>query len=439
MLRIVILLISLILFNSSAYALDVDNVRFGKHPDKIRIVVEVSEHTEFKAFTLPKIEGKPYRLVLDLPAFNWNASSIKQTKGIPITDVRTSDDESSIRRIAFDLKAPVLIKDAFIIEKKDNKPDRIVLDIRNVSEQAFKKSARKEFGTLEAKKELNNRTLSEVIANNIEAAPQTVTPELPTSAAGLPIPKRKPPTKIPTKQPSAPITPLYRPLIVIDAGHGGADPGAIGANKTYEKHVTLSAAKLLKKKLESNKQYRVALTRANDRYIKLYKRVSIARAQEADLFISLHADSIDNPRVRGASVYTLSNKASDAQTAKLAARENQADLIAGVDLSHEDKEVANILLDLAMRDTMNQSKFFANTLVTNMRKYGIRTLDRPHRYAGFAVLKAPDIPSVLIEMGFMSNRSEARLLLTRDYQEKVSKAIKSSVDAYFAKVSKNTQ
>lgn len=414
-------------------------MRFGQHPDKIRIVIEVSENTEFKTFTLPKTEDKPYRLVLDLPTFDWKASSVKQIKGIPITDVRTSEGESHIRRIAFDLSTPVIIKDAFIINKKADKPNRIVLDIKSVSTQIFKQTERKAFGTLEAKNNINNKTLSDVIANNIEAIPQTVIPSPQKYTAGTPIPTRKPPTKIPTQQASTPTTPLYRPLIVIDAGHGGADPGAIGANKTYEKHVTLSAAKQLKKQLETSKRYRVALTRANDRYIKLYKRVSIARAQEADLFISLHADSIENPRVRGASIYTLSNKASDAQTAKLAARENQADLIAGVDLSHEDKEVANILLDLAMRDTMNQSKFFANTVVENMKKHGIRTLDRPHRYAGFAVLKAPDIPSVLIEMGFMSNRSEAQLLSTRDYQEKVGKAITNSVDAYFEKVQRNTQ
>ena len=128
---------------------------------------------------------------------------------------------------------------------------------------------------------------------------------------------------------------------------------------------------------------------------------------------------------------------SDKQTARLAARENQADLIAGVDLRHEDKEVANILIDLAMRDTMNQSKFFANTVVGNMDKKGVQTLTRPHRYAGFAVLKAPDIPSVLVEMGFMSNSKEAALLATNNYQEKIATALVKSIDTYFSKVRRN--
>lgn len=228
-----------------------------------------------------------------------------------------------------------------------------------------------------------------------------------------------------------------KPMIVIDPGHGGDDPGAIGANGAKEKTVTLAAAKELKEKLEKSGRYRVHLTRSGDKFIKLQDRVKIGRNQGADLFISLHADSIDKPGVSGASIYTLSNTASDAQTAKLAARENRADLIAGVDLSHEDKEVANILIDLAMRDTMNQSKFFANTVVKQGQ--GIELLDKPHRYAGFAVLKAPDIPSVLIEMGFMSNKREVSQLSSPAYRAKIVNAVSGGIDAYFAKIQKNGQ
>ncbi len=230
-----------------------------------------------------------------------------------------------------------------------------------------------------------------------------------------------------------------KPMIVIDAGHGGDDPGAIGANGAKEKTVTLAAAKELKEKLESTGRYRVHLTRSTDKFIKLPDRVKIGRTQGADLFISLHADSIDKPGVSGASIYTLSNTASDAQTAKLAARENRADLIAGIDLSHEDKEVADILIDLTMRDTMNQSKFFANTVVKQAKSQGIKLLEKPHRFAGFAVLKAPDVPSVLIEMGFMSNRNEVSQLSSPAYRAKIVNAVAGGIDAYFAKVKKNGQ
>jgi N-acetylmuramoyl-L-alanine amidase len=228
-------------------------------------------------------------------------------------------------------------------------------------------------------------------------------------------------------------------VIVIDAGHGGQDPGAIGANGTKEKTVTLAAAQELKKQLEAMGNYKVYMTREKDKFIKLQDRMMMGRKFGADLFISLHADSIDKPGVSGASIYTLSNTASDAQTEKLAARENRADLIAGVDLRHEDKDVANILIDLAMRDTMNQSKFFANTVVKKAKGRGIRLLERPHRFAGFAVLKAPDVPSVLLEMGFMSNAKEVDQLSSPVYRKQLMSAVAEGIDAYFSRVEKSGQ
>lgn len=227
-----------------------------------------------------------------------------------------------------------------------------------------------------------------------------------------------------------------KPLIIIDPGHGGVDPGASGAG-LQEKNVVLGLARALKEELESTGLYRVAMTRENDVFIKLGDRVKFARERGGDLFVSIHADSLQNPNVGGASVYTLSKTASDAQTEKLAARENKADLIAGIDLSVEDEEVANILVDLAMRDTMNQSKFFAGKLVTTMPRDGIKMLERPHRSAGFAVLKAPDIPSVLIEAGFMTNEREARRLNSPEHRRKFARSLRRGIDAYFEQVRKN--
>jgi N-acetylmuramoyl-L-alanine amidase len=201
--------------------------------------------------------------------------------------------------------------------------------------------------------------------------------------------------------------------------------------------VVLALAKELKKQLEASGQYRVKLSRENDHFIKLTDRVKFAREHSGDLFISLHADSMPDKNVSGASVYTLSEKASDAQTARLAARENKADLIAGIDLNVEDKDVANILVDLAMRDTMNQSKFFANTLVQNLKSSNVRVLENTHRYAGFAVLKAPDIPSVLIEAGFMSNKKEADMLNSHAHRKNLAAALKQGIDRYFDQVRKN--
>ena len=419
---------------ASAWALDIQNVRFGAHPDKTRMVIDLSTDSDFRAFMLPKEANKPYRLVVDLPDFNWQAGSIPKPPKTSVSDVRSGSLQNGVKRLVVDLEKPAALNGAFILPKAGNKPVRLVVDFKTVSESQFANMSHKKLGRLVvAEKTASTKPkddLGELIATQTNN----------TSTNGIIIPPRKP--RIPkalTSEPekAKPVTPLRKPLIVIDAGHGGADPGAVGAGRLKEKTITLSAAKILKQKLEATGRYRVALTRHDDKYLKLYKRVSIARTKEADLFISLHADSIDKSNVRGASIYTLSNKASDKQTARLAARENRVDLIAGVDLSHEDKEVANILIDLAMRDTMNQSKFFANTVVTKMRGHGIRILQKPHRYAGFAVLKAADIPSVLVEMGFMSNRSEARLLATQDYQRKIASALTDSIDAYFAKVHKN--
>ena len=425
-------------FLAPAWALDVQNVRFGAHPDKTRMVVDLSADSDFRTFMLPKEQNHPYRLVVDLPDFNWQAGTIPKPPKTTVLDVRSGTLQQGVKRLVVDLEKPATLQGAFVLPKAGGKPDRLVIDFKTVSENQFAAAERKTMGRLVIPETTVQKTqedpIGNLIANQTDSGSQTI------AQNGIVMPPRKPTipaalTRAPEKQ--KPVTPLRKPLVVIDAGHGGADPGAVGAGRLKEKNITLSAAKVLKKMLEDTGRYRVALTRSDDRYLKLYERVSIARAKEADLFISLHADSIDKSNVRGASIYTLSNKASDKQTAKLAARENRVDLIAGVDLSHEDKDVANILIDLAMRDTMNQSKFFANTVVSKMQRNGVRILQKPHRFAGFAVLKAADIPSVLVEMGFMSNKSEANLLSTTDYQRKIASALTDSVDAYFAKVHKN--
>lgn len=425
---------------STVYALDLNDVRFGLHSDKTRTVIELSENVEFRSFILPKTLDKPYRLVVDLPNFNWQAGVISKPNKIDVLDVRSGTLNQNTKRVVVDLSKPAILKNAFMLPSGAGKPDRLVLDFSTTSVAQFNASERKIFGNLKESPETPGEkpptSLTNLINNQLN---QQTTPS--STPSGMIIPKRKPDTsKAGIIKPIAAQkqSPLRKPLIVIDAGHGGADPGAVGAGRSYEKHVTLATAKALKKKLESTGRYRAHLTRDTDKYLKLYQRRNIARKKDADLFISLHADSIDKPNVRGASIYTLSNKSSDAQTARLAARENQVDLIAGVDLSHEDKDVANILIDLAMRDTMNQSKFFANTFVDQMQGSGIKILPRPHRYAGFAVLKSPDVPSVLVEMGFMSNRSEARLLGTRDYQDKIATTLTKSIDSYFQKVRKNS-
>ena len=218
-------------------------------------------------------------------------------------------------------------------------------------------------------------------------------------------------------------------IIVIDAGHGGADPGAI-RNNIKEKNLTLIAAKLLKNNLEK-RAFTVFLTRQTDKYIRLKNRVKFARNRSADLFISLHADSTKNKNTNGISIYSLSEKASDRLSQALADRDNRSDLIAGLNLKEVDKEVSDILIDLSRRQTKNSSIDFAELFIEKFNNNGLNLLKRPHRQAGFAVLKAPDVPSILIEMGFISNNSDLRKLRDSNYQKILINNIALVVEDYF--------
>ena len=222
------------------------------------------------------------------------------------------------------------------------------------------------------------------------------------------------------------------PLIAIDPGHGGVDPGARGVRGSWEKVLTLSMGKELRRQMLATGRYRVIMTRNRDIFVRLRERIAIAQRADADLFVSLHADSIDNRRVRGGSVYTLSEKASDREAEALANKENKADIIAGVDLSDQSETVARILIDLRQRLTKNDSVTLAKALVDNLSAT-TKMLRRTHRFAGFAVLKAPEIPSVLIEMGYLSNPADEKLLRDRRHQQRIARAIIAGVDAYFEK------
>lgn len=422
----------------SAHALTINDIRFGDHPDKIRMVLELSDVEDFRVMAMEN----PSRLIIDLPRFDWNVPNISRPRSAAVSSIRQGVLQQGISRVVIDFKHPIAVSSAFILPRdaSANKPDRLVVDFTRTNERGFAASRNKVFGKLDVPGDVGAAAVStskiEVPAEEQIAVATPPRMQIPVEEPvqvrqdAVPVPGRKPASEAPLKIPA----PDKKPLIVIDAGHGGVDPGALGANGVYEKQVTLNMAKALKEALEGTGRYKVLLTREKDTYLKLYKRVEFARLNHADLFISLHADSIGKSNVRGASIYTLSEKASDEQTALLADRENRADLIAGMDLDTNDEQVATILVDLTMRDTMNQSKFFANKLVDHMGDGSIEMLDNPHRFAGFAVLKAPDIPSVLIEMGFMSNPREAAQLTKPEYRRALAKTLVTGIDTYFAKL-----
>ncbi len=221
------------------------------------------------------------------------------------------------------------------------------------------------------------------------------------------------------------------PLVMLDPGHGGKDPGAIGVSGTYEKQVALATGFELKRLLEASGRYRVALTRAQDVFIPLEDRVAKAQARGATLFVSMHADALSDHSVRGASVYTLSNTASDSQTAALARRENSADRFIGRNWHGTSPEVARILASLVRRETRVGSNRLAHSIVDSL-DHAVPMLPNPERHAGFVVLQAADIPSVLVEMGFMSNPRDEAELRRASHRIRVAAAMKRAVDAYFA-------
>lgn len=396
----------LMLSVAKTYALSVDQVRFGVHPDKIRMVVELSQVTDYRVFAL----DNPYRLVVDIGDFEWRAGKVMKPAGSGIKDIREGPLQKGISRIVFDMDRPMSITSAFMLPRQDEKPDRLVIDYQPVGREEFSRNKETIHGTL--------------TASDINQIASLNRPD----EEGTPVPKSKPAKEK---------TSGAKPLIVIDPGHGGVDPGAVGIGNVYEKNIVLALAKELKKELEATQRYKVIMTRDKDTFVKLADRVKFARDREADLFVSIHADTIHKDDVQGSSIYTLSKQASDKQTAALAEKENKADLIAGIDLSVEDEQVANILFDFARTETMNESKFFANTLVEKMQGSGLKLLPNPHRYAGFAVLKAPDIPSILIEAGFMSNKKEVDRLSKPEHRKKIARSIRVGIDAFFEHLEAN--
>ena len=222
-----------------------------------------------------------------------------------------------------------------------------------------------------------------------------------------------------------------RHLIAIDAGHGGRDPGAIATNGLTEKTLALTFSRELRQLLVESGRYRVVMTRESDRKVGLHRRVVIARNAGADLFLSIHLDRLEDREVRGASVYTLSDEASDVETAELAARENKADVVADIDLTEGyDEEVAKVLISLVQQNTMNCSATLAATLLPELDRVA-PLINRPHRFGDFRVLKAPDIPSVLIELGFLSNDQDARRLTSKSHRRELAGAILRALDTYF--------
>lgn len=364
----------------------VSGVRLGGNAQSTRLVLDVGDALKHQTFNL----ADPYRIVLDFPEFDWRVAP-EQMPGATglIKSLRAGLFQPGTFRLVVDLSGPAEIQRTLVLPPQSGFGWRFVADFGPTSREAF--MARVGPGT---------DTIRPAKANE-----PAVTERQRRAAAA-------------------------KPVIVVDPGHGGVDPGAIGVGGVYEKHITLAMAKQLRAQLLKSGRYEVTLTRDRDIFIPLRERVAIARRAKGDLFISLHADSHPNRATRGLSIYTLSEKSSDREAQLLAEKENKADIIAGMDFSEESPEVTGILIDLAQRESMNLSAQFASLAVGELDRK-VRTLDNTHRFAGFAVLKAPDIPSVLLEMGYLSNADEVRLLQQAQYRDRLADSMVHAVDRYF--------
>lgn len=367
------------------------SARIGDHADRTRFVIELSDPVDLRTFTL----NRPNRVVIDMPAVQWRLEGPPRPSGHgAIHSYRYGLFRPGNSRFVIDLNQPVAVSDALVIPPEHGFGYRVVIDLFPTTQARFDNSAGWP-ADLKAR---------EAAAERVASAPR---------GAAL--------------QPST-----GKKVIVIDPGHGGIDAGTSGVNGLLERDLVLDEGLRLARVLERNPHYKVYMTRDSDVFIPLRERVAVARARHADLFISLHADSNPDAGVTGLSVYTLSESGSDKEAAALAQKENQSDIIAGVDLGGENSAVAPILLDLEQRDTMNKSSRFAQLIVSSLSRATDILPRQPHRSAAFVVLKAPDVPSVLIELGYLSNVQDAAQMNTARWRERVAGAIATAVERHFA-------
>ncbi len=363
-----------------------NDARLAGDTTRTRFIADLSKKVDVSVFAL----DDPYRVIVDLPDvdFQMPPGLGKETRGL-VTGYRYGLFAPGKSRIVLDLAGPFLIDKAFVLDARPDQPARLVVDLIPTDRATF----------LAKLRELKGGAASETVP--------------------------------PAAEPPKPI--LGPPVVVLDPGHGGVDPGTMSADGTTEKEVVLAFAKTLKTKLEADGRYRVLLTREDDTFLPLRQRVEFAKEKGASLFLSIHADSFPKrvAEASGATVYTLSEQASDDEAKELAAKENFSDAIAGVELpSESDEVVANILIDLAQRETQNRSVIFAKSVVGQLKG---NLHAKALKSAGFRVLKAPDVPSVLLELGFLSNPEDEKHLKDETWRQSTAKSVAAAVDSYFAK------
>jgi N-acetylmuramoyl-L-alanine amidase len=381
----------------------VSDARLAGDGKQTRFILDLDKSISFRVFPL----ADPYRVVLDIPqvSFQLPAGTGSAGRGL-IKEFRYGLVMPGGSRIVFDLNGPARIANSYVLEAANGQPPRLVLELEEVDRTAFVQSL-----SADSRPELRPAIAAtkDSVATIEAKAEVTASPD----------------------KPAAP--PDLRPVIVIDPGHGGIDNGTQSGNE-YEKNLVLGFGLALRDRIEKGGKYRVVMTRTDDTFIPLDDRVKIARTQSAALFVSIHADALPRREgdAQGATIYTLSDRASDAEAERLAEAENKADAIGGVNLTEEPTDVADILIDLAQRETRTFSNRFARLLMGEM-KNTTRMHKHPLKSAGFRVLKAPDVPSVLVELGYVSNKDDLEHLVSENWRSRTVGSVAQAIDAFFAK------
>jgi N-acetylmuramoyl-L-alanine amidase len=365
-----------------------NDARLAGDDKQTRLVLDLSRKIDMRAFTLPD----PYRVVIDIPQVNFQLppKTGEHGRGL-IKAFRYGLVMQGGSRIVIDVTGPVRVAKAFVLDPVEGQPARMVVDLAPVDRETFLRAA-----------SIDNRL------------PRPSEQQRPDRDAA-----------VPSADP--------RPVVVIDPGHGGIDNGTRAKSGELEKDLALQFSVMLRDRLERSGKYRVAMTRTDDTFVELAERVRFARLRQAQLFISIHCDALarGDGEAEGATVYTLSEQASDAEAQRLADAENRADVIAGVNLAAEPNDIADILIDLAQRETKTFSSQFARQVVSDLR--GAAHLHKhPLKSAGFRVLKAPDVPAVLVELGYVSSPGDLKELVSEGWRSRASDAILHAVNTFFA-------
>jgi N-acetylmuramoyl-L-alanine amidase len=378
---------------ASAHPLASD-VRVAGDDKRTRFILDLDRKIDLRAFAL----ANPNRVVLDIPqvTFQLPAGVGEASRGL-VKAFRYGLVMPGGSRIVMDLKRPARIEKAYVLDAENGQLPKLIVELAATDRASFMQSIAVE----------NRKAIAAGPEAKVAAAASPATGDDANDT---------------------------RPVVVIDPGHGGIDNGAQTESGVNEKAIVLDFAKALRERIEKGGKYRVVMTRDDDTFIPLADRVKIARQHKAALFLSVHADSLPRGEgdAQGATVYTLSDTASDAEAAKLAEAENRADLIAGINLTEEPADVADILIDLARRETKTFSNRFARTLVKEM-KHVARLHKNPLKSAGFRVLKAPDVPSVLLELGYVSNKEDLQLLVSDSWRSRTVGSVAQAVELFFGK------